>query len=326
MRVSNQENLELLLKLWGVGDSVEIIEENITYETEREAHIWTINKDYILKMTDSEAEMKNNISVANLLSKANIPAQKVVVQVGGEEYGSLDNRYFGLFTKIKGQVLKDYFEGDYLKRAHYLGQCIAELHKGLLSITDELKEDKDIWDNNMVNELTGWVSDEIDRYMPCCKLPLDEIDKFNDIYNDMKANFQFIYSKLPRQVIHRDMHGENMIFDNEKLVGYIDFDLSQINARIYDICYLGTGSLVTVFHDVDKREKWIPFMKNIIQGYDSVANLSYEEKQSIKDMLYLIELIMVAYFAQNNYFDIADKNIEMINWISSIWDRLEIVG
>ena len=28
---------------------------------------------------------------------------------------------------------------------------------------------------------------------------------------------------------------------------------------------------------------------------------------------------MVAYFAHNNYTDIADTNIKMINWINLVW-------
>lgn len=63
--------------------------------------------------------------------------------------------------------------------------------------------------------------------------------------------------KLPRQIIYRDVLGENMIFSNEKLVRYICFDLSQINARIYNVCHLCTDTLVKVFDNMDKRTIWI---------------------------------------------------------------------
>ncbi|MEG1481353.1 MAG: phosphotransferase [Clostridium sp.] len=150
------------------------------------------------------------------------------------------------------------------------------------------------------------------------------MELFNKIYAKVKSNFQDLYYKLPRQAIHRDMHGENIIFKDEKIVGYIDFDLSQINARIYDICYLCTGSLSTIFNDIDKRDNWIGFAENVIKGYDSISNLTDEERHSIKYMFYLIELIMVAYFSQNNCSDIANMNIKMINWISLVWNNYKV--
>ena len=321
---NDKELLKSVLSLWEFNDDLNIIEENIEYETERKPHIWTVNKDYILKMTNTESEMKNNIHLINMLSKGNIPSQRIVPSLDGKEYICVENRFYALFTKIKGTVLKDYFEGDYLNRGFYLGKCISNLHNALQNITENLNEGTSLWNNNMIDELNGWVSYEIDKYIPSCTLAKEDIELFNTIYAEVKNNFENLYSKLPRQAIHRDMHGENVIFKDAEIVGYIDFDLSQINARIYDICYLCTGSLSTIFNDVYKRDIWIGFAENVIKGYDSISTLTDEERHSMKYMFYLIELIMIAYFAQNNYSDIADTNIKMINWISLVWDDCEV--
>ena len=318
-KIEVDNHIKRVLSLWGFEKELYLKEEDIDYETERQRHIWTVNEDYILKMTKNEYEMKNNIYIAKLLLREGIPAQRVINKLDRDEYACVGDRYYGLFTKLKGEVLKDYFEGDYLNRGFYLGVCIADLHRGLKNITNELKDNKDIWDNNMNNELSGWVREEVDKYITTCKLPKEDIEAFNKIYLEMNNNFEDIYVKLPRQVIHRDIHGENMIFQGEKLAGYIDFDLSQINARIYDVCYLCTGSLASVFDNIDKREKWLGFAKEVISGYRSKIDITIEEENSIKYIFYLIELIMVAYFAQNNYKDIADINIKMINWINLVW-------
>lgn len=318
-KMDGRETIGKVLALWGFRDGVKVKEEDESCEIEREKHIWTVNNDYILKMTSCEKEMKNNIYTAKLLLREGIPAQRVVSKLNGEEYAVVGNRYYGLFTKLKGEVIKDYFQGDYLKRGYYLGQCVAELHKGLKNITNELKENNKLWDNNMVDELSGWISEEIDKYIPICKLPQKDIEVFNKVYLDMNKNFAELYLKLPRQVIHRDMHGENLIFEGDKLSGYIDFDLNQINARIFDVCYLCTGALVGVFDDIDKREKWIGFAKEVINGYKNKINITNEEEKAVEYMFYIIELIMVAYFSKGGYTDIADKNIKMINWINSNW-------
>ena len=318
-RLINKDNLLNIISLWGFDENVEIIEEDISYETNRETHIWTVNEDYILKMTTKENQTVNNIFISELLSKAGIPAQKVVTRLSGESYYNMNDRYYTLFTKLKGSVLKDYYDGDYIERGFYLGQCLAELHEGLKSITDELIIHKKIWDNNMINELEGWVNDEILKYIPKCGLSKDKIDKFNNIRKDINENFKNVYYKLPRQIIHRDFHRENMIFQNEKLVGYIDFDLCQINARIFDLCYLCTGSLASIFDKNEMREKWISFAKSAINGYESKSDITTDEKNSIKYMMFSIELIMVGYFAKDGYTEIANSNIEMVDWINDIW-------
>ena len=316
-----KERIETVLALWGFKDDLDIKEEDITYEIDRESHIFTINENYILKITNNKDEMTNNVYISNLLFKAGIPVQKVVYNLVGESYVKIENKYYGLFTKINGEVLKNYYEGNYIKRGFYLGECIAKLHDGLKNITDELKDNNNLWDNNIIDELSGWVDEEINTYIPKCNLDEEELKRFNGIRTEINENFKALYFKLPRQIIHRDIHGENMIFQDNHLVGYIDFDLSQINARIFDVCYLCTGSLARIFNKKEMREKWIGLAKSIIKGYESKCKITIEEKMSIKYMFYSIELIMIAFFARDGYKELANNNIEIINWISSVWDN-----
>lgn len=111
-----------------------------------------------------------------------------------------------------------------------------------------------------------------------------------------------------------------MIFENKKLVGYIDFDLTQINARIFDLCYLCTGSLASIFNDEEKKEKWIGFSKEFIKEYDMKLSLQESEKISLKNMMLSIELIMIAFFVREGYKDIASSNVKMFKWINFNWN------
>ncbi|MDP4144328.1 MAG: phosphotransferase [Bacillota bacterium] len=315
------ERIEEVLSLWGLKSDLEIKEEDISYATDRESHIWTVGEKYILKMNSSKDEIANNVYISKLLSKAGIPVQKVIYNLNGESYVKVEDKYYGLFTKIKGEVLRDYYQGDYIERGFYLGQCIAALHNGLRNITDEVKDNNSIQDNYMIEELSGWVNEEINSYITKCNLNKEEKEVFNNVRVEINENFKELYFKLPRQVIHRDLHGENMIFEDNHLVGYIDFDLSQINARIFDLCYLCTGTLAGIFNENEKREKWISLAKAIIKGYDSKSELTIEEQKGIKYMFYAIELVMIAFFARDGYGELADSNIRMVNWISTVWDK-----
>lgn len=310
-----------ILKYWGFDNKAVIEEEDIQYATEREIHIWTINKKYILKSSSNKQEVINNILVAKLLNKAMIPTQKVIDTLDGQGYKKVNERYYSVVEKIEGTVLKDYFEGDFISRASYIGEILAKLHIGLKSITKEAKEKINLIDNNLMNELSGQVKNELDNYSSHTDISGEKFKDFHQCIEEVETNFPEIYKKLPRQVIHRDFQGENLIFKDDKLVGYIDFDLSQINVRLFDICYILTGSLASVFDKVETRGKWPPFAIEIINGYQNITKLSDDEIEGIKYMVYSIEMIMVAYFVKDGYRDIADCNIEMVNYLRNLWEN-----
>lgn len=315
-----------VLKHWGFGDEVIIEKTNIEYDTEREEHVWTINKEYILKVTKNKGETINNIYMSKLLNGVNIATQEVINTVDGENYFVAEDKYYILLKKIQGTVLKNYFEGDFIKRGNCIGQALARLHNGLYEITNEIKAKQQLFDNDLIAELNGWVIEEINKYIEKSILDKEEIDVFKKCINQLLDEFPEIYYKLPRQVIHRDFHGENIIFKDEDIVGYIDFDLSQINARLFDICYLCAGSLSTIFNDFEMRAKWIELAKAFIKGYESINKLTYDEVYAMKYMMISIEMIMIAYFARDGYYDIANISIKMVNYLMELFENNEFIG
>lgn len=310
-----------VLKRWGFDDKVSIEKMNIEYETEREEHVWTINREYILKATKNKLETINNIYMSKLLNSVNIATQEVINTVNGESYFVVEDKYYTLFKKIEGTVLKNYFEGDFIKRGNCIGKSLGSLHIGLYKITNEIKEKTTVFDNDLIAELNGWVIEEIDNYIEKFTLDKNEVNILKKCINQLLDEFPTIYYRLPRQVIHRDFHGENIIFKDEDIIGFIDFDLSQINTRIFDICYLCTGSLATIFDDFEMRAKWIEFAIAFIQGYESVNKLTSDEIEAMKYMMISLEMIMIAYFAREGYYDIASMNIKMVNYLSELWQN-----
>lgn len=90
-----------------------------------------------------------------------------------------------------------------------------------------------------------------------------------------------------------------------QLTGYNDFDLGQINARVFDICYLAISFLVG----------------NIRSGYDSKLPLSELEKNALPVMMMSIELLFVAYFMKQNDSDNAETAAVMFMWL---WENHHI--
>ncbi|MFQ6829424.1 MAG: AraC family transcriptional regulator, partial [Acutalibacter sp.] len=123
---------------------------------------------------------------------------------------------------------------------------------------------------------------------------------------------------------HRDPNPSNMILA-EDTWGFIDFDLSERNIRIFDPCYAATAILSESF-DENKPEKlaqWIGIYKNIMYGYDSVAKLSANEIKAIPYVLLFNQLICCAWLSeQEKYTNIFQVNKKMTTWICVNFDAL----
>ena len=68
-------------------------------------------------------------------------------------------------------------------------------------------------------------------------------------YTRTVSLLEAVYPSLPKQLIHRDVHFGNFLFFEGSLSGYIDFDLSQRNIRIFDLCYFLSGLLAEETED-----------------------------------------------------------------------------
>ncbi len=105
-----------------------------------------------------------------------------------------------------------------------------------------------------------------------------------------------VYRELPKQLIHRDVHLGNFLFEDKQFTGYIDFDLSQSNIRIFDICYFLLGIRTKEDSNRVNQEDWFRIVGQVIEGYDSLIQLEEVERHSFACVMKNIELLFVAYF------------------------------
>lgn len=165
-----------------------------------------------------------------------------------------------------------------------MGCAIAQLHKAFIKCEKEIT----FWDNSLLEEMKGWIGKN---------LAADGWQVINEEeYSKAVNSLEETYDKLPKQLIHRDVHFDNFLFFEGNLSGYIDFDLSQRNIRIFDICYFLTGLLAEETEDTFTGKEWIEHVKAVIGGYESITKLSAEEKRAIPCVMECIEILFAAYF------------------------------
>jgi Ser/Thr protein kinase RdoA (MazF antagonist) len=284
--------LEDVLHLFGVEKAVDTRQAN--------TRSWVIDDAFVLKSNEKQAEFNKSILLNRLLLSEGVPVIEYLTTRSNEHYAFHDNKYWCLMKKIKGAHL-DPFEGNAKGNGILLGRAVAKIHKALKSIEGKIE----VWDNDFFTELSSWIVPELEK----------SGTSFDSALMERIYAFEPVYRTLPRQIIHRDMHPGNLLFESGVFTGYLDFDLSQRNVRIFDIVYLGCGLLVDNYKDETRLRQWRDIFAGIIQGYAELSPLSADELDSIPVLLLFDEVLFTAFFFSIDQPVVAKSCIEMTKWL-----------
>lgn len=185
------------------------------------------------------------------------------------------------------------------KAAYRFGTLIGKLHLALAKLDSGL-----CGENRLHDTVNGWAIPAAQK-----KMNLSQ-----ELVAEYKKCFCDIYDKLPKQLIHRNMNLSYVYLNGDEMAGVTDFELSEYCIRLFDVCYAATGILSENFTDTDETmEKWLQLYKSIVRGYDGVVGLTKEEKQVLPYVVFSIQLICVAYFADKEEFaELAKVNGQML--------------
>lgn len=304
-----QTQLKSLLKSWPIT-----LQDDPTNATNvgglvTSATVWMIDTRYVLKTTQDLAGLKKHIAMSRAIEAAGFNAATPIPTTAGEDFLLQDDRAFMLMKQVPGQFLKpEERYGEYsLNYAQSYGIAIAELHEVLRdkALTLELAP------QHQYDVVMSWAMPEAKRVLEQYGYTLPEA-----FYSDYTEGFKALYNALPVQPIHRDANPSNILFESGDVSGFIDFDISVESARIFDPCYCATGILSEAFLLTHQFEAWPPIFKAILDGYNTVLPLTKEERQALPYMVYSIQLIFIAYLANNpSYKDALKTNMEMLLWL-----------
>lgn len=227
-----RERIEQILPLWGM----EVRQLSQIYTT-----AWEVKHSYVMKVYSDRDQLDRNIKISEILAGCNIPVAEIVSTGTGEKYVEQEGFYFLLSRKLRGSNVTDIKDKEMARK---MGCAIARLHKAFLECEKEIV----FWDNSLLDEMKGWVRDNLSR---------NEWRMVNqEAYARAVECLEGMYDSLPKQLIHRDVHFGNFLFSEGNLSGYIDFDLSQRNIRIFDICYFLTGLLAEETEEAFTKKEW----------------------------------------------------------------------
>lgn len=291
----------LILKHWNLDSEIitDIYYEGIGNKNDSACYV---GEEFVLKYTANLGKLKNHMDVSKAIESIGLLAAVLVETADGQEYVQDGELYFYLTKRLPGKqmVFHSFGEGD----GRFVGEIIGQLHLALSKV------DACISDADLLSTVRDWA-------LPKAKEAISLPDGFCKEYLN---TFAALYPKLPRQIIHRDPNPGNIICADDQW-GFIDFDLSERNVRIYDPCYAATAVLSECFGKDD--EKWLEMYRNIICGYDSVAHLTDDERKAVPYVILANQLVCVAWFAgQDKYAELFKTNKRMTEWLLSKFEEL----
>lgn len=309
--------------------NIENMEIKQVYDT-----AWQVGEKYVLKVYDNIQMLERNIKISTILEDMCIPIGKIIPARDNshnkEIHAGLNNLknvwedeikirhnvtflsdekyYYVLQEKLHGSNIVSVKEA--LAIAFDMGSIIARLHCAF----KKCEAADEFWNNSLLSEIKGWIKDTLED--SGWKL-IDE-NRFNTTVEHLEK----VYDKLPVQLIHRDVHFGNFLFSEGRFSGYIDFDLSQRNIRIFDLCYFMLGLLSEEEALKITEEEWFKILEDVFDGYQSIIKLSKEEKDAVPYVMKSIELLFIAWFIMEEdtkcamnavrIFEFVDRNIDRI--------------
>ena len=291
-----------ILQNWNLSDTTitDIYYEGSGNKNENACYV---GKEFVLKYTANLGRLKKHTEVSGALHSIGLLSAVPVPTTNGAQYIHDGEVYFYLTRRLPGTQMASYSfgEGD----GRFVGQIIGQLHLALAGIEDCVSE------ADLLAAVKDWA-------LPKAKVALNLPDSFCEEYLD---TFAALYPDLPRQIIHRDPNPGNIIRADGQW-GFIDFELAERNARVYDPCYAATAVLSETFGQNNGR--WLDIYRDIICGYDSVAHLTEEERKAIPYVILANQFVCVAWFAgQDKYAELFETNKRMTLWLIDRFEELK---
>lgn len=300
-----EKELRKILENWDIENDLSIGDIYLMDGAKVSGNVWTVGDDYILKTGDREKLLKN-LRVSKVLQKQGFISSMPVPMKTGSEY--LDGKELFILTRgLRGKPLptSDRFGENRVSFGEKYGESIARLHKALKAVQKDVLPDE----VNLYQTVIDWALPNVRQQNLQWNMGLDD-----SFFEDYIEGFEKLYDKLPKQLIHRDPNPSNILFENGEVSGFIDFDLSEVNVRLWDVCYCATGILSEGSDEAYK--KWLDILGGILHGYDAVNKLSSEEKQAAFYVICSIQMICVAWFENHDeYKELAKTNRRMLQYI-----------
>ena len=271
--------------------------------------------DFILKEKPDLAKAERESNLLLRLEAAGALVAVPVLTLDGTWCVMELGKVFCLYPRLPGETIREHYGGDALGRAEAFGKAIGLLHTCLR----KSRRSADYQEMHLLRQVREWV-------IPCIRAHETnvEAEAIESLWKQVEQELNPLYRKLPKQLIHRDAHPANMLFEAGRLTGFIDFELVVKGPRLFDLCYCGTNLLVSAYPDEAKMQAWPGLFHALVKGYQSVIPLTATEIKAMFGILEAIELLFIAFSLEAGADSAAKCNESIFHWLAANRERIAL--
>jgi Ser/Thr protein kinase RdoA (MazF antagonist) len=274
--------------------------------------IQTQAEKYVLKRMTEHRKLKSEYALLAALHAHGVPVAVPMLTRSGEPFARQGDEVFSLSPYLAGVAITDHFSAGAEERARRFGMAIAQLHIGLQQCENLVTASE----MDLLHAVTA-------ASQVVCALGEDHAaETIQTVLLDLNNGLAAINQELPVQLIHRDAHPANMLFLDEHLSGWLDFELFVRGPRLFDLCYCGTSLLMNGMDDPVKQYQWPILLKALVEGYASLNPLTLVERSALWHVLLSIEVIFTAYNHNIKDEKGLTQNLAALLWIYENRERL----
>lgn len=162
--------------------------------------------------------------------------------------------YYSITEKVKGKITEHFTKDEIHKLIPQLIKTLDAIHNFDISNTNGFGE----WDSNGKASDTNWKNfllELIERFGSYKNKGRREVSLEEDVVNTILARFKQLIDYCPnlRHLIHGDYGSDNLLSDNNKITGVIDWELSRYGDFLYDVAWLDFWETKVDYADIFKK-------------------------------------------------------------------------
>lgn len=271
---------------------------------------------YICKILEKDTRIKTILEILEYCLSKKQKVSKVVLSDQGNSLIEFGNRIFCILHYEEGNI----FTGD-IKEIKSFASNLASLHLTLENYHGDVpRVKKHKYYEHLTEEEFRNIGEEISQNSNNSsfdELVLGKMDFMVDCFKENKNYFLELDNQtFKKQTIHGDLNVMNVLFLNNKLQIFLDFNHAHNDDRIREVAFACMRFALHNTNDEDIIERRI---RTFIEEYEISNPLSCLEKRSL-DQYYINECLKrISYIIKSNYFyDDSKWNFDLKKHIDNI--------
>jgi len=243
----------------------------------------TQNKSYLVKLSCKSADYLHHRH--ELLCATHPDSTLLPVTFSGIPYLGLNAEILEVYPYIEGKTLNHH--PSYQPVIEQLGKQIAILHWQLPSVdsfaTGSLKLIPRSFEQ-LAHEINAAQTMVLQNGSAKQTLADEYLMAVRSLYPHSASLCSGLQKKIDnlstQQLIHGDLHGNNIIIDINNRLHLIDFDKMMLGPKVFDLAKLIACSLFSDSGEIDKKQ-----VKALLVGYQSQAVITVSEQKLLLPMI-----------------------------------------